>query len=611
MTSYPTATWQTLRGSGHRVTRPMVAAEGSGGYEAAASVTGGGAGGGAVGGGGGDGVAFGLPVLAGLPELAGVLEAVAGAEQRMLDAVVGLSRLLASDEVAQATGVPVEQWLGIVCRLTRMDRRLLLRLGRLLERFPALRAGVEAGRVSFAQLRGVGMVLRQAPAVIDVDLDRLLVRLLAELVGADPDVLVDQVRQAIVELLPPVSVEESETITNSLYLQPNLSRTGGRFAGEYDAAGMAILDAATAPSRDQLAHPNGTRGARADNLLARLTHDCAGTDTSAAPDSDRTDPSEPDADAARRAEPAGDDAGAPAAADQPGVPASDADPADTAAGAGGAGAGVGGQRPSRVQAGGLLPPVKLLARVQLETLGALPADLLTHLTGGQLKLSSQAARSLLDERGVELRLVVVDQGEVVGVGRQSRLPPGWMRDIALAVHDTCTEPLCERPARSAHLDHATPWWPNGPDGPYGTTDTDNIGPLCGTTNQTKETTGWQAIQTGDGRRTWTHVPTGLTITTVPATWRPAGWSPPCHHRLPGTPDRPARSNSPPERERTRPPGHATGPPRGEPPDPGRTTPPDGSTHPDPHEAAYEDLRQARGLPPIRTVPPPDPDDLPF
>jgi hypothetical protein len=594
MTSYPTVTWQTVRGRGHRVTRPTVAAERSGGYEAVASAAGGAAGGVTVdgdgGGVGGGGVPFGLPVLAGLPELAGVLEAVAGAEQRMVDAVVGLARLLASDEVARATGVPVEQWLGIVCRLTRMDRRLLLRLARLLGRFPALAAGVGSGRVSFAQLRGLGMVLRQAPTVIDGELDVLLVRLLAELEGADPDVLVDQVRQAIVELLPPVSVEESETVTNALYLQPNLSRTGGRFAGEYDAAGMAILDTATAPSRDQLAHPNGTRGARADNLLARLTH--TGTGTPAAPV--RAGGSAQQGDTATGQ--TGDTTTGDTATGEP-DDSDDAD-ADAADAAGVGGAGVSGVPRWRVQAGGLLPPVKLLARVQLETLGVLPADLLTQLTGGHLKLSSQAARYLLDERGVELRLVVIDQGEVVGVGRQTRQPPGWLRDIALAVHDTCTEPLCERPARSAHLDHATPWWPNRPDSPYGTTDTDNLGPLCPTTNQTKETSGWHAVQSGDGRRTWTHQPTGLAITTVPATWRPAGWTPPCHHPQPHTPQRPARDGGP-------------GPPSGAPPDPGGTAPPHGSTHPDPREAAYENLRQARGLPPIPTVPPPDPDDLPF
>jgi hypothetical protein len=262
MTNYPVPEWMMVRYGAHRVARPTVAAERRGGYDAPADSV------------AGREVPFGLPVLASVPDLAAALEAVAVAEQQMLRAVVGVSGLLASDEVAHATGVPVEQWLGIVCRLTRLDRRLLLRLARLIDRYPTLRGAVEAGRVSFAQLRGLGIVLRQAPAVIDAELDVLLARLVAELEGADPDVLVDQVRRALVELQPQGSPEELETVHNSLYLQPNLTRTGGRFGGEYDAAGLAILDEATAPSRAQAAqHPHGVNGARADNLLTRLLND--------------------------------------------------------------------------------------------------------------------------------------------------------------------------------------------------------------------------------------------------------------------------------------------------------------------------------------------------
>jgi hypothetical protein len=46
-----------------------------------------------------------------------------------------------------------------------MDRRLLLRLCRLLDRFPTLKAAVAARQVSFAQLRGLGLALRAAPTV--------------------------------------------------------------------------------------------------------------------------------------------------------------------------------------------------------------------------------------------------------------------------------------------------------------------------------------------------------------------------------------------------------------------------------------------------------------
>jgi hypothetical protein len=583
MTSYPNPTvqrlssWTTFRSGAHRSARPTVAAEPSGDYTAvppaedpAAGVS-------------DDGqeraAPFGLAVLAELPALAGMLEAVATAEQHMLQATVGLARLLADDAVAHTTGVPVEHWLAIVCRQTRLDRRLLLRLARLLDRFPALAAGVDTGRVSFAQLRGVGLVVRQAPPVLDEALDELLARLLEQLQGCDPDVLVDQLRQALDELTPEHAAAETDTPANSLWLQPNLAGTGGRFGGELDTLALAILDAATAPDRSQLHHPEGVAGARADNLLTRLTH--PNTAAADAAGGDATGDADAGAHAAAdAAEDAGEAAGATDHAAGVGGDGDvgDAADADVAAGA----AGGAGRVPWGVQAGGLLPPVKLLARVQLETLGALPADVLTRLTGGRLKLSSRAARWLLDQQQIDLRLIVIDdQGEAVGVGRRTRQPPGWLADITLAIHDTCTEPLCQRPALGADLDHAHPWWPHHPHDPYGTTDADNIGPLCPATNHDKEQAGWTVTQTGDGRRTWTHHPTALTITTVPATWRPTGWQPP-HHHPPGS--RPAGPDRPP------------------------------SSHPPPHDGrfTYEQLRELQGLPPPPPdQPPPDPNELPF
>ena len=340
MDTYPLPSWATLRSGAHRVALPSVAAEGRGGYDPAAAqpsvdgraVT-------------SEGPPFGLPVLAEVPELAGVLAAIDGAERRLLEAVVGVSRLLACDEVAQATGVPVEHWLAIVCRQTRLDRRLLLRLARLIDRFPTLRGAVADGRVSFAQLRGLGIVLRDAPVAIDVELDMLLTRLVAELVGADPDVLIDQTRRAICELAPTISREETEPVRNTLYLQPNLLRTGGRFGGEYGAAGLAILDEATAPIREQLDHPGGSSGARADNLLTRLLRD---DDAGPVPAADAGG-----SHAAATADPAAAHNDTSAA---PGTTANDRDGAGVADG-GAAQPGLRGGVP-----GGLLPPVKLLAR---------------------------------------------------------------------------------------------------------------------------------------------------------------------------------------------------------------------------------------------------------
>jgi hypothetical protein len=232
---------------------------------------------------------------------------------------------------------------------------------------------------------------------------------------------------------------------------------------------------------------------------------------------------------------------------------------------------------------GALPPVQLLVRVELAALldqAATPAQLLTRLVGGRLRLTAAATRQLVAARGASLRTLVIDHGTVIGVGRRTRIPPGWLVDATRAVHDTCTGPLCDRPARSADLDHATPWHPTRPDTPAGRTDLDNLGPLCATTNRTKEAGGWHATQTPDGRRTWTHRRTGLTVTTIPTTWRPPG------HPPPARPDR---------RDRRRAPTPGTDPP-------GETRP---AGLPDPIP-----VRRLLGLQPHPPLPPADP-DCPF
>ncbi|MBS3940617.1 MAG: hypothetical protein KG028_06615, partial [Actinobacteria bacterium] len=239
-----------------RVVWPGLAAEHSGGYHAAPSddpdpepdpdVDGAGL------------VPFGLPVLAEVPELAHVLDRLTVADDALLDAVVGLADLLADGRVETVTGVGVEHWLSIVARMTRMDRRLLLRTCRLLQRLPALDAAVRDRRVSFAQLRGLTIALRAAPRRLDHELDVMLAGLLDgldRLERPDPDVLVRQVTDTLDELDADDldAREQGATAGRYLQLQPRLDGTGGRISGELDAAGLALLDAATTPTAAQAA----------------------------------------------------------------------------------------------------------------------------------------------------------------------------------------------------------------------------------------------------------------------------------------------------------------------------------------------------------------------
>jgi hypothetical protein len=188
-------------------------------------------------------------------------------------------------------------------------------------------------------------------------------------------------------------------------------------------------------------------------------------------------------------------------------------------------AGLPGSIRARIEAGKTLPQPTMLARVELDTLLArsdIPAEILVRLLGGKLRLTAEAARQVADRAGAKIRAIVVDDGEVVGVGRATRIPPGWLSDAISAVHDTCTGPLCDRPALGADIDHARPWTPDG-ESPGGPTDLDNLGPLCASTNRDREATGWTPVQKpGTGLRTWHHERSGLTTTSVTGTWRPPG-----------------------------------------------------------------------------------------
>lgn len=441
----------------------------------------------------GGGPPFGLSVLDDLPQLATVLEQLATADRTQLHAVAGLADLLADDEVERTTGVGVEHWLAVVACQTQMDRRLLMRTCRLLHRLPTLDDAVRRARVSFPQLRGLSLALRGVATELDAQVDQMLAAVLdglEEVERPDPDVVVRQVLAALDELDHDdlAARERDARAGRYLHLQPRLDGTGGRFVGELDAPGLALLDAATTPPaalRDLVA---SSGAARADTLLARLAGGLA---------SDATD-----------------------------------GPGDARVGADG-GLGADGDPVGELSTGAErepaegwwddLPSPTLLLRLPFETLldDRMPADLLTSLTGGRLRMTAAAARRLVDTAGARLRTIVVDgEGAVLGVGRSTRRPPGWLTDAIAAIHDTCTAPGCDRSALTTQNDHATPWWPARPDQAPGRTDLDELGPLCATTNRAKESSGWQVVQTANGTRTWRHDRSGLVTTTVPATWRP-------------------------------------------------------------------------------------------
>jgi hypothetical protein len=425
-------------------------------------------------------VAF--PVLAETPALGAMLQMLLQVDRLIAAAIDAIIRLQDAEVAETVTGVPLEQWLLLVARRTGSDRRMLLTTAQVCRRLPGLLEAFVQGKVSWSQVRTLVLQVMKLPRATDEQLDHALAELIGRSEAADPDRLGHLARF--------IDHDHGTGNTNGdgddpdggvdefLALQPRLDGSGGRFFGEAGPASFAILENATNPGPPPVA--TGRRiGQQLDPDAARRVADTTGRRRlRRLIDLLDRDPAANDRD--------GDDGGS-----------SHVD---------------GRSRPT------------LLVVADLDTLcnrNRLPARLLHHLAGGRMLLNTAAARRLIDQRGADLRTTVLDDtGQVVGIGRKHRVPPGWLSEGLLALHDTCTEPGCTTAALSCQTDHAVPWHPTRPDEVPGRTDADNLAPLCRPANRTKETDGWTCTQTADGTRRWQHTRTGLTATTIPTGTRP-------------------------------------------------------------------------------------------
>ncbi|MFP4149329.1 MAG: DUF222 domain-containing protein [Nitriliruptoraceae bacterium] len=448
-----------------------------------------------------EGPPFGLPVLAEVPALGTVLAQLRDADRLIARALEGVLLLQEHADVVAMTGVGLESWLTTIARRTRTDARMLLTAAEMLRRLPSLRAAFQTGQLSWAQVRAVALKARPLPRHLDDRVDAAVAAALDGAGGAEPDALTRVIGWTLAQLHPERSerAERTETEREFLAMQPRIDGTGGRLWGELSATSWAVLDAALHP-------PTGTAEAAAP------PEDGAVEGRTSRPDGARTSLDTSGRERARRLVSLLEST-LPGAAEANGASST-----------------------SRPQ---------LLLRADLDTLlarGSTPASLLTTLLGGHVRVSSATAQRLLDERGSDLRTIVIDDtGSIVGVGRRHRVAPGWLSDAILALHDTCSAPGCQRAARGADLDHARPWWPARAQDLPGDTDVRQLAPLCGTHNRAKEREGWRVEQTSDGRRRWIHARSGLTTETLPATWQPR----PDPEATDGGTSTPGRANAPP------------------------------------------------------------------
>ena len=416
-------------------------------------------------------------------------------------------------DIEEQTGLPVEVWLSAAARRTRSDHRMLTTTAELRAKLPSLADAFDAGKVSWAQVRSLVCACAKLPANLLPAVDEALGPEIASLVDAEPDALIHVVSRAVasIEDRPDAKEAAREVRDRFLAIQPRLDGTGGSIYGEADAYGLAVLsealDAGTPPPEGRVR----------DHVGQDVTTDDRRRDRARAQGRRRMDALIAMAEASLFS---GSQPGR-RAAEGHGLPLSEDGrrPMDTS-----------NASAAEPAACGVTAP-KLILTMSYETLLGLsnePGDLLTTLTGGRLKIAADTARRLVDKAGAHLRTIVLEEtGQVLGVGRGSYRPPGWLRDAALVRDQTCRAPNCLTSARHCDLDHAEPWVPDpratGSRAVGGATDIVNLAHVCRTDHGAKDRDGWHVYGLPDGPRRglhrWIHRRSGLKVDTAPATRR--------------------------------------------------------------------------------------------
>jgi hypothetical protein len=178
----------------------------------------------------------------------------------------------------------------------------------------------------------------------------------------------------------------------------------------------------------------------------------------------------------------------------------------------------------------------LLATIGIDALldqDATPGWLLHTLTGGRMKIATHTLQQLVNQRGADLRSIVLDDcGQIVGVGRRTHIPPDWLREAIWARDTAVRDPDGTTPVRRADLDHIDPW-------PAGPTDVANLprSAAAGTTTRPP--------RTGRSPAAGTAPPPGPTAATAgPSDSHPHNAT--CNNHP--TPDHPGCHSTTPERD---------------------------------------------------------------
>ena len=192
-------------------------------------------------------------------ELRALTEHVREAERHLAAAVISAGRLASSGVCERVEGLPLELLLGLACRLTGADRRMLVAAGEALADMPMTAALFRDGALSWGQVRAITGAVRRLSIADRAELDERIAASAAMYHGIDaydPDQLLWAVDQALDELRQARVVERAESRRREAsFVSVQAALDGGvRLYAELDAVrGATVLNALDAASARPLA----------------------------------------------------------------------------------------------------------------------------------------------------------------------------------------------------------------------------------------------------------------------------------------------------------------------------------------------------------------------
>lgn len=438
-------------------------------------------------------------------ELGGLVDLIEALDAGQAAAALLTARVQRHRLAPRTTGLTLESLLACQAPLPDTDRRRLQRTADVLRAMPQLFDATARGDVPGSALVGITSEARRLPASQRAALDATFAdgERLREL---DAEALLEAVRNAARSLAPSKAEDEERRSIERRFLSTQ-SMLDGTLTGYFELdseAGATVLGAieaaAPAPSSgpaDVSRHalddgaasapptwPHRQRGRqRADGLLRLAEFFLAG---GLPPESG------PAASANRDGV---DDASSPADTSAPAEASAPVDTEDPRSAEATPGPGNIWGLPQRDDRAPRRARPRLLVLTDVATLTghddvAAASRLLWASIGGPVFLTPAAVRRLASD--AELRLILHDDGEVLGTTSPTATIPVPLREAVLARDQGCRFPGCRAPVAWVDLHHVRAREHGGP------TTADNLTALCRRHHTAVTTGGWNLTMTPDG-----------------------------------------------------------------------------------------------------------------